>query len=316
MENLSIKAVSKIVGITPFTLRAWEKRYRILKPKRSENGRRVYSLSDVEKLRLIVALRNAGHALPQVASLNIRQLTQLLDNTSMTQDGTKITSVRVSSPENQLENIFVSIEKTDMDQLASQLKMLQLQLDTKSFLLEVVVPLLQRLGNEVAENRLDIFHEHAVSALLRHLLSGILYSTERSTSFREKNPILFSTPEFDHHEFGAMIAAILAMLNGYRVFYLGANMPAESMAKAALALKSPLAVIACSAPEESLDRETLKRYFLSVLKLLPESTSLWIGGFRSPELRQLSKEFRRHDSLLGSLEEFDRKLRLNMSSVE
>lgn len=312
MENLSIQAVSKIVGITPFTLRAWERRYRILKPKRSENGRRTYSLSDVEKLRLISALKKAGHSISQISQLSIKELTQLLDNTSEGPFGTKQVFIRPLAPSAQIENLLRSIRAIDIDQLSGQLKMLQLQLDTKSFLLEVIVPVLRIIGTEVATGKLEIFHEHAVSAMLKHLLGGILYATERSTDFTNQTPIIFATPENDHHEFGALVAAILAMVNGYRVFYLGPNMPAESLAKAAHSLQSPLVVMACAAPAETLSQEKFRRYYLSLIRQLPETTSLWMGGARTSELQRLSKWFRHDDLILKSLEEFDRILRLKV----
>lgn len=313
MESLSIQAVSKIVGITPFTLRAWERRYRVLKPKRSDNGRRAYTLSDVEKLRLICTLKNAGHSLPRIANLSLPELTQLLSNTSEGPSGNKQVFVKPMSPSSQLENLFQSISTNNFDQLASQLKMLQLQLDAKSFLLEIVSPLLRNLGQKVMQGELDIFHEHAVSALLKHILTGLLYATERATDFRNQNPIIFATPEGDHHEFGALMASILAMVNGHRVFYLGSNMPADSLSKAADVMTSALIVVACSAPAESLSPHRLHQFLGTLLKGLPEHTQLWLGGARVEDLKGYSDNLRPQDRVLLNLEEFDRNLRLQLA---
>ena len=53
MQGLSVKAVAQLSGVSAHTLRAWEKRHAVVGPLRV-NGRRVYSLADVDKLRLLV----------------------------------------------------------------------------------------------------------------------------------------------------------------------------------------------------------------------------------------------------------------------
>src|SRR5688500_13485683 len=123
-----------MVGITPFVLRAWEKRYKILKPKRGTNGRRTYSLADVEKLRLVVTLKKSGHSLVQISTLTVRELTELLNSSAEGPLGEKNVFVRPLAPHSQIQNLMASIHALDIDQLSGQLKILQLQLDTKTFL--------------------------------------------------------------------------------------------------------------------------------------------------------------------------------------
>ncbi len=50
-----IREVARLTGVNPVTLRAWERRYGLIQPTRTESGHRLYSLSDIEKVRSILA---------------------------------------------------------------------------------------------------------------------------------------------------------------------------------------------------------------------------------------------------------------------
>ncbi|WP_409270497.1 MerR family transcriptional regulator [Neobacillus sp. SCS-31] len=73
----NIKAVSKLLGIQPGTLRAWERRYGMISPGRSESGHRLYSESQVELLREIKAMIGQGFTVGQaVAQLGRQPVSQ------------------------------------------------------------------------------------------------------------------------------------------------------------------------------------------------------------------------------------------------
>ena len=74
MSQYSIQVVSNITGIGVHTLRAWEKRYKAVVPERSENGRRMYKDSDVEKLKLLAELCSIGNQIGTIANLSIEEL--------------------------------------------------------------------------------------------------------------------------------------------------------------------------------------------------------------------------------------------------
>lgn len=77
--SLSIGTVSKLTGISVHTLRAWEKRYSVVEVNRSSTGRRMYSASDVMRLRLLRKLTQAGHSIGNVANLSDIQLESMHD---------------------------------------------------------------------------------------------------------------------------------------------------------------------------------------------------------------------------------------------
>ncbi len=78
----TIKNVSMITGIGVHTLRAWEKRYGVVKPERSSSGRRYYSDDDIEKLKLIATLNKTGEQISQIAKLSFEELETRVGNLS------------------------------------------------------------------------------------------------------------------------------------------------------------------------------------------------------------------------------------------
>lgn len=76
--NLSIGTVSKLTGISVHTLRAWEKRHQVVSVVRSETGRRLYSSDDVQRLRLLRRLTQAGHSIGNIANLDNDALDAML----------------------------------------------------------------------------------------------------------------------------------------------------------------------------------------------------------------------------------------------
>ncbi len=67
----SIKAVTALTGLGAETLRAWERRYQAIVPRRDENGRRSYSQLDLERLTLLANLTRQGHAISKVSATTI-----------------------------------------------------------------------------------------------------------------------------------------------------------------------------------------------------------------------------------------------------
>lgn len=295
MRSYSIGSVAKLTGISQFTLRAWEARYKIAKPKRSPTGRRLYSDADVERLTLLKRLTERGHGIGDIAGLDVSRLNSLLDRGE----------TRGPVAAKTLNDLEAALTKLELSEFGAVLNSARLQYDTRTFLLFVLAPLMRRIGGHVADGRLDIFHEHAASAVVRNILTGVLYSTQTSTRSSERAPVIFATPEGDFHEFGILIAAVLAALGGVRVFYLGPNTPASSLAKAAAALKSELAVIAVSAPEQSLSQPAVDAFLKQVRGELPTRCTMWLAGSRA---RGLKFPKSRNVHVLAGFEEFERRL--------
>jgi len=75
-----IGAVARLTGISPDTLRIWERRYDVVEPRRTPKGGRLYSQQDVTRLTMIKTLVDSGHAISTVANLSLEELTRRLNN--------------------------------------------------------------------------------------------------------------------------------------------------------------------------------------------------------------------------------------------
>lgn len=306
MADLSIGAVARITGLSEFTLRAWERRYEGLKPKRLQSGRRIYSIEDVEKLSLLGQLTTEGHAVGDIIHLDAARLAELvrrLKGSAADEGGptSGITSARVH-----VSTLLAAVKDLDVSLLTSLLRTIQMQFNTRSFLIDIVAQFLRGLGELVASGQLDVFHEHAASAVVRNFLTGILFSTEAMTRFTDEVPIIFAAPEGDHHEFGILIAALLATMRSCNVFYLGPNMPFGSLERAARVTKGGVIVLGLTAPESVLSQEDISSYLGNLVRRSRPSTEVWVGGPRAMGLKIKGDSAR--IKRFYTLNEFDRAL--------
>ena len=72
----NLKAVTKETGLTPATLRAWERRYGLFKPQRSPGGHRLYSENEINLLKWLVERQKEGLSISRAIDLWRRQATQ------------------------------------------------------------------------------------------------------------------------------------------------------------------------------------------------------------------------------------------------
>ena len=79
-QYYEISAVARMSGLSPHVLRVWERRYSVVEPRRSDNQRRQYSQTDVDRLVLLKRLVDHGHAIGIVASLTMDQLSEPSDD--------------------------------------------------------------------------------------------------------------------------------------------------------------------------------------------------------------------------------------------
>lgn len=294
MDVFTIGMVAKMTGLSEFTLRAWEKRYGTPMPNRSDSGRRVYTIREIEKLRLLKKLISLGHAIGEIANLDSAKLNSLLKH-----------DAKGLGPKTSIAEMLAAIEVCDVHRLDNRLKAAQLASDSRSFVVNVVSPLLGEIGRRVAEGSLDVYHEHAASAVVRNVLTSLLHSSQQLPMSREGKPIVFATPQNDYHEFGILISAILLALNGGNAFYLGPNMPAESLAQAASSLKAAAVVIGCTTPTEVLPPKLLKEFMNKFAERTDSALPIWLGGSRAKEAGQIIAAKKRKVTIMSSYHDLD-----------
>jgi methanogenic corrinoid protein MtbC1 len=159
----------------------------------------------------------------------------------------------------------------DAEALASDLKRASSSLGVEAFLDEIVSPLLQEVGNEWQNNEAGIAREHLASAVLRSQLEELRRAFPPGAGAPR---LLVTTPVSESHEFGAMMAAVAAAHDGWRVYYLGPNLPAVEIAAAAVRIGATAVALSIVHPA---DLPAVSRDLRQLAKAL-EGRPLLIGG--------------------------------------
>lgn len=279
-EHYSVKTICQLTGLNEHTLRAWERRYQVVTPERMENGRRVYSLDDLEKLKLITLLVRKGFLIGNVAQSSIEELSNLV-NDAQAIPGESTLSLR--APGVYLEKLKTHLNGYELLQVHTLLQRARAELGIRVFLLEIVVPLMKELGEGVVRGELGIGQEHAFSSIVRSELTQLLYfiTASHSQNFgqeREAAKIFaIGTNEGNQHEFGALLAAVICASHGFPVYYFGANIPALALAQAAKAVGANCILLGLPSmtlmPPQAIDN-----YVRALKNEMATMCQLWVGG--------------------------------------
>lgn len=233
-EEHPIRVVARRTGLSAHVIRAWEKRYGAVHPRRTSTNRRVYSTEDIERLGLLRQATLAGRSIGQIAKLSLAELRALVTEDETAARGVELPTGFESRPsrmsaEKFLEASFRAAERMDAPGLTTVLNRASVSLTRPTLMREVIVPLMQRIGDAWRNGDVRVSHEHLASAVVRSFLGAMNGAFELSAIAPE---LVITTPSGQLHELGALLVAATASADGWRVTYLGPNLPAEDIAAA------------------------------------------------------------------------------------
>ena len=261
----SIKAVSQATGLSIETLRAWERRYRIVKPERDSNGRRSYQPDDVIRLRKLREATERGHPISRLARLGEQELDGILESAA---HGGSAVPPR-SSIGAQIIAAAEDYRPADCDQL---LAMALALLPASQVVTEILGPTLVEVGERWHRGQLSIVQERIISSAVRKQLSSVLDTYSRIAD----GPVMvLATPAGERHEIGILMCALLAASKNVRCHYLGADLPAGELATYATRVQADALVLSVLV-SDNLPR--LPSELAQLAALLPEHVELWGGG--------------------------------------
>ncbi|MCU0230667.1 MAG: MerR family transcriptional regulator [Acidobacteria bacterium] len=233
-----IQVVVRRTGVSQDLLRAWEKRYAAVVPGRTRGSHRLYSDADLHRLGLIREALEHGRRIGQVAGLPTEELAALVE----TDRRAAFSAVRPPLPRpaadpapedlraRHVASCLEAIREFDAPRLETALEEARLALSLPHLLEGVIGPLLEGMGEAWQRGELRPYHEHMASAVLRSFLAGM-----RGTFLAAANApvLLVALPAGQHHELSALMAALAGAAEGWRVTYLGPDLPADDIAAAA-----------------------------------------------------------------------------------
>ena len=272
-----IQVVARRTGLSKDVIRAWEKRYRVVEPQRHTNGRRLYSDQDIQRLSLLHKVTLSGRRISDVSSLDHQALEalltgdlgDLLELTQTTSIHNKSTAQNPAS-EKYLQPLIDSINRMDEDGIFQSLVNASTALPQIVFLEEVLAKALEYMGDSWNKGNLRIAHEHLASVQIKRFLLNLLHREVHAGP-----ALLVTTPVGQRHELGALMAAIIAAMQGWRVRFMGAEMPATDIAAAVLSTESKgiLLSLASRADEKFLEQE-----INTLSSALADDTFVIVGG--------------------------------------
>lgn len=280
---IPVRIVCERTGLTPDLLRAWERRYRAVTPARSRGRQRLYSEADVQRLTLLVHALKGGRQIGRIAALSDGELRELLAADARKADRER--PIRSGSAiETALSDALIAIERFDGVALEQVLRKAAMHLSADDVLDEVIGPLLFTVGSLWHQGQLKPANEHLASTTIHRVLTWMSAHTAPPAGA----PILLvGTPASQVHELGAMLAATTATGHGWRVVYLGASLPAEELARAALHARADAVALSLVYPvADPAVAGELRR----LRAALPARVALVIGGSAAPSYAEVMRE--------------------------
>lgn len=210
-----IRTVSSLTGVNSVTLRAWERRYDLVKPARTSKGHRLYTMADVATINQVVSLLDNG--------MSIGQVRQVLDASETHAASTPMTIEGDFDPwqnyRHRLLQATIAFDDGVLNDIYNEiLSLYPVDIVTN----RLIVPLLRELGERWAENRGSIAEEHFFSVFLRNKLGARFHHLDRN---RQGPKLLTACLPGEQHEVGLLLFALAALDRNYRVVVLGPNTP-------------------------------------------------------------------------------------------
>lgn len=301
--HFSIQFVSKVTGINAHTIRAWEKRYNAVKPGRDQNGRRVYTQEEIDRLNLLGHLVNEGHTISEVAGRATPELEEILgrfpslDNREQEEFGLEDFDIEVC-----LQNINMGLSFFKLDIISHELEKATRALSPKDYATKLMYPLLEKVRSLKQQNMLGDSQKEALMSIFKLHIGKKLYSFHQN--HQDEDFILLTAPEGSLNEIGIMLTALLCQNYRLNFYYLSTNVEASTIANLATQFKAKTVIIGGS--YSSMNSETqsrVEKYAMELREALPK-TELWFCGLTKPSLQL----FQNRVHFIENLTELDSKL--------
>jgi methanogenic corrinoid protein MtbC1 len=218
--------------VSPELLRAWERRYGLLEPTRSTGGLRLYSAADLDRVRAMQQHLAEGLAAAEAAALAAAA-------------EPRADQAVPFSPAAARRDLDASLSRFDDARAHTVLDELLSTATLDSILSDVLIPFLHELGERWERGEITVAQEHFASSMLRGRLLGLARGWDRGIGPR----VLLSCAPGERHDLGLIAFGLALRARGFRILYLGADTPIESIAQTARAARLHAVVVSAVSPE-------------------------------------------------------------------
>lgn len=266
----SIKDLENFTGIKAHTIRIWEQRYNLLKPKRTKTNIRFYDNTDLKKILNINLLYNSGHKISKIA---------LLSELDIINNAKLIITERNLDEEPEVDALIIAILDFDKNKIKEIFN--NYSSDIYKLYSHVIIPFLKKIGELWQVNTIEIVHEHLFSSLYRGFLISKIENLA-STDHSESSVILFLHDD-EQHEFSILLYYYLFKSKGYNCFYLGQNLPLNNL-KLTISKIAPKYILTTCIAQVN---ENKFRSIIQSLVTHTKETEVIIGGYQTSIFKEL-----------------------------
>jgi len=214
MAFYSIRNLEKLSGIKAHTIRMWEKRYSIVRPRRTGTNIRYYCDDDLKRILNVSILKRHGLKISRIAEMTDDQIAGQVMHIART----------TGDHESQIEQLIVSVIEFDEDRFERTLSRGIMQLGFEETVLRVIYPFFLRIGILWQVGTVSPAQEHFASNLIRQKLLVAIDSQDPLRKPGSRRFLLF-LPEGELHEMGLLFFHYILKKHGHQVIYLGQSVP-------------------------------------------------------------------------------------------
>jgi methanogenic corrinoid protein MtbC1 len=239
--------------VSPDVLRAWERRYGLLEPQRTDGGFRLYTAADEDRVQAMVRHLGAGVSAGEAARLVLEAEAPPAGLTP--------------SLEGVADELREALDDFDDARAQVVLDLLVTRLSFDALAREVLLPYLRELGERWERGEASVAQEHFASMVLRGRLVALARGWDRGVGPRA----LLACAPGERHDLGLLLFGLALRQRGWRITYLGPDTPVDTLASTVEELKPDAVVIVALTPARvALLREPLAQ--------LAQRTRLLLAG--------------------------------------
>ncbi len=254
-----IAAVERETGIPKDLLRQWERRYQFPLPARDDNGDRLYTQQELDKLRLIRQLMERGKRPGKLITLQVAELQQLLASHA-DQDAAALGQLLPLLRQRDLHAIRHWLRQ----QLASQ--------GLRQFVCQTVSQANIDIGAAWERGELAVHEEHLYTEQIQSLLRQAIHEM-----YTDPQPprIMLTTVPGEQHGLGCLMAEAVLRHEGCDVIPFGTEMPFREIIEAAISHRVDVVGLSFSAAFPATDAVVA---LAGLRQMLPAQIGIWAGG--------------------------------------
>jgi DNA-binding transcriptional MerR regulator len=263
LERFTIKDIEVLTDIKAHTLRIWEQRYDIIRPKRTDTNIRYYDADDLKLLLNISVLNQHGVKISSIAEMSKDDI------------GRKVAAITLNNFESdhQIKAMVYTMLDLNEDQFEKIVMTNILQKGFEACMIDVIFPFMSNVGILWLSGSITPAHEHFISNIIRQKLIVAIDGQVRHKNEWGKKFVLY-LPENEYHELGLLFSSYLIKARGHHVVYLGQSVPVLDLPVIAKAYQPDYFFTAVTT---SFPKGTVQDYVNEVHKLVPDVPFLFSG---------------------------------------